>query len=135
MMDLSSYESDPEIASAILGNSPLQTIATRFSSRAALMRFYAKAISAKYPPVPDQACEFCPGQAAIDGFYVLDWSGTVTIYWFRIILFSSIFLPLFVVLHLLPVAIIPHPNLRIGEQIGFKTYHPICRECWHRRRL
>jgi len=103
--------------------------------RAAQMQSYADALAYLHQPIANSACDLCLKEASPKGFYVLRWSATVRIFWIRIILFSSIFLPFVFVMFLLPIHILPHPDFRMGQAIEFHTFHSLCPSCWREQRI
>ncbi len=135
MLDPVPQETDPDVAAALHGPTPLSDLTNRFPSRGDMMRFYAMALANRHAAAASRPCAFCSDDGQAAGFYVLHWVGTVRTYWVRIALFSTVFLPLVIVALLLPVAIISVPNLAFGEQVDFTTNHPLCRSCWRRCRV
>lgn len=136
MIDDVQHDLDPEVAAAVFGAAPLESIALRFESRAALLQFYANSMTYAFPPqVIESTCESCRRELPSEGFIVLSWRGTAKIYWGKVILVSTVLLPALILFFLLPVAIIYIPAMRIGEEVSFQTLHPICRGCWGRYRI
>lgn len=142
-------EEADQIAQAVFGDAPLESIAPYFESREALLRFYAGELI-RHHAAKEANCEFCKRtKIKSAGFWRLNWHAKTSANKEALGSIFKVGGPAIVVLGLagaLGDHISPHlfhrdalmgrlrKDWRLYTAVEVSTHHPICPSCWRKQR-